>query len=139
VRRARAGSKGDNEVRALQDADLARLEKALTRDMYDLFRKAISKEWQGGNPQQARRLRSAFDAMREADQFTRRYEKDVFTPLKRILHDGITPENAAGEILKSMYDGTRGNLDRLRALRRVLPREELDNFASAALREMGRP
>lgn len=139
VRRTKAGMKGDNEVRALAKGDLKRLEQSLTKDLYGLFGRVIADEAAAGRMEIANQYRAAFKAMREADDFTNRYETQIFAPLRRILHEDITPGNAANEILSAMKDGTRGNIQRLAALSRVLPREALDDFAGAVLRELARP
>lgn len=136
IRRALA-AKPDSEVNALSRGDLKRLYSAVSRDMDGLLTRLERQAAEGGNAELAGRYRAARDAYADADAFTARYagRLDDVRDLLNIRSD----EGIAGALLTAMKDGTRGNLQRLISLRRLVPRETIDEMASAVIVELGRP
>ncbi len=136
IRRALA-AKGDTEVNALARGDLKRLYRAVSEDMDNMLARLEREAANRGLADEARRYRLARDAYREADRFTRRYMErfEEVKTLFRVQSD----EAVAGAIKTAMMDGTRGNLKRLVALRRLLPREVIDEINAAILTDLGRP
>ncbi len=136
IRRA-LSSRSDTEVNALARGDLKRLYKAVSDDMDTMLARLAKQSEDAGNTELAGRYRAARDAYKDADAFTARYAQrleDVKT-LFRVQSD----EAVAGSIRTAMQDGTRGNMQRLLSLRRVAPREVMDEISSALIVDLGRP
>jgi hypothetical protein len=130
-------AKPDSEVNALSNADLKRLYSAVSRDMDSLLTRLEQKTAAVGNGQLSQSYRKAREAYRDADAFYARHSKsyDDVRGLLNLKSD----ESAAGSILTAMRDGTRGNRDMLLSLRRTLPKDVIDELASSAIVELGRP
>lgn len=130
-------AKPDSEVNALSNADLKRLYTAVSRDMDGLLTRLENHTAATGNGQLSQSYRQAREAYRDADTFYARHSKsyDDVRGLLNLKSD----ESAAGSILTAMRDGTKGNRDMLISLRRTLPKEVIDELASSAIVELGRP
>ncbi len=130
-------SKADTEVNALSRGDLQRLYVAVSKDMDHLLSRLAKRSAENGDNSLSQRYLAAKEAYKEADNFTARYAskfEDVKT-LFRVQSD----EAVAGAIKTAMQDGTKGNLQRLTTLRRIVPKETIDEMASAIIVDLGKP
>jgi len=125
----------DSEVNALSRADLKRLYSSVSRDMDGMLRRLEADT--RDTPQLSARYAAAREAFKEADQFYARYS-ETFEKVRGLLNLR-SDEAVGGAILTAMRDGSRGNVAMLAQLRRALPREALDEMASALIVELGRP
>lgn len=125
-------AKPDSEINALSRSDLQRLYGAVSKDMDGLLERMAKNDVANSE-----RYIAARDAYKDADSFYQRYNQS-FDSVKRILNLA-SDESAAGAILTAMKDGTKGNLDMLVNLRKVLPSKTMDDIAGALLVELGRP
>jgi len=106
------------------DAALAQLEGALTQDIYA----AVSTV--GG--------KSALQQLQRADKFYGRGIERIRTALEPFLRDKATDETAFRSILNAARGQGKGDVKRLRALRRALKPDEMDDISAGVLREMGK-
>lgn len=125
-------SKADTEVNALARGDLKRLYSAVSRDMDGLLERMAQQD-----KANATRYVAAKEAFKDADAFYKRYS-EAFDAVKRVT-SAPTDEAAAGAVLTAMKDGSKGNLDLLLTLRKMLPQQVMDDMAGAILVELGRP
>lgn len=136
IRRTLA-AKPDSEVNALARGDLKRLYSAVSRDMNGMLTRLEQQARDSGNADGAARYRAARDAYHDADSFTARYA-DQFEAVRNLFQI-TSDEGVAGAVRQAMQDGTKGNLAKLVTLRRLIPREALDEFAASLLVDIGRP
>lgn len=125
-------AKPDSEVNALARGDLKRLYSAVSRDMDGLLERMAKQDTAN-----AARYTAAREAFKDADSFYGRYS-EAFDVVKRITN-AATDEAAAGLVMTAMKDGSKGNLDLLLTLRKMLPKRVVDDMAGALLVELGRP
>ncbi len=111
-------------MQSKDDAAIGRLESALTKDIY----KAV--EATGGPKARAR--------LKRADKFYRLGAERLTKALKEFLKDDVTSEDAFKAILSATRGQGKGDIQRLRALRRSLRPDEMDEISAGVLREMGK-
>lgn len=116
----------DIEVGVMDMANRARIQSQLGNNRAD----AVGIE-------AARRAEGALYALRRADRYTRmgvermdRFSKVVGTE---------NPQAAAGMLIRSALDGTKGNMGMLRTAMSVLRPEERNEVSALVLRELGKP
>ena len=136
IRRALA-SKGDTEVNALSRGDLKRLYNAVSRDMDRSLARMARQADIRGDTALASKYRASAAAYKEADAFTARYAQklDDVKNLFRVRSD----EAVAAAIKTAMKDGGQGNLKQLISLRRMLPKNAIDEISSSLLADLGKP
>lgn len=120
--------KNGNKNKLLRDFDdeqLARLEGALTEDISSAI------EQNAG--------RKAVLKIKRADRFYRQNVTAIKTALKPFFREGFTEEQAFSQILSAAKPGAKGNIRQLRALRRSLTPQQMDDVSGALVRYMGRP
>lgn len=110
-------------IRTVDEAALERLEGALTRDIFDGIAATSGRE--------------AANRLRIADRFYRQNITSIRLALKPFLKEGVTQEDAFREIITSSR-GTRGDVRQLRALRRALTPQQMDDVSAGIIRQMGR-
>lgn len=125
-------AKADSEVNALSNADLKRLYSAVSRDMDGLLDRMAKDDSANST-----RYIAARDAFKDADAFYAKYNQS-FDSVRRLLNLQ-SDEAAAGAIMTAMKDGSKGNVNMLLTLRKVLPRQSMNDIAGALLVELGRP
>ena len=125
-------AKADTEVNALSNADLTSLYSAVSRDMDGLLGRMAASDKANSS-----RYLAARDAYKDADSFYARYNQS-FDSVRRLLN--LPTDEAAAEAIKTaLKDGGKGNLEMLMTMRRMLPRQSMDDIAGALLIELGRP
>lgn len=130
-------SKSDTEVNALARADLKRLYSAVSRDMDSLLDRLSDRATQQGNPELAQRYTMAKEAYKDADAFTARYSERL-NDVKSLFR--VQSDEALAEAIKTaMKDGGKGNMQRIVSLRRILPKETIDELSSSLIVDLGRP
>lgn len=136
IRRALA-AKGDTEVNALSRGDLKRLGKAINHDMDRTIARFARQADIRGDKALANRYRSAAVAYKDADAFTARFASKLDEV--KTLFRADSDEAAAQSIKTAMKDGGTGNLKLLVSLKKILPREAMDELASSLLVDLGKP
>ena len=111
-------------IKTVDEAALERLEGALTQDIFDGIAATSGKE--------------AANRLRVADRFYRQNITSIRTALKPFLREGVTQEDAFREILNSARGNGRGDIRQLRALRRSLTPQQMDDVSAGIIRQMGR-
>lgn len=150
VRRLASGM-SDTEKNTLRMSDMERIQSAVTRDMVNVLQRnaneyrALAVEARNGqNHTQANLFnKTAADTERAIREFRR---ADTFTRLsmERLerIENLFQAKNATAlyrNVAQAALGGTKGDVDKLRVLRRTLRPEEMDQLAAYTLREMGRP
>ncbi len=146
----------DTEKNTLTKADMDRIQSAMTRDLVrtlernrDSYAKDAGKSFvvrsaKDGNPavtmtgaQVAQQINRAIIDFRRADSATRR-NAELLEKLDK-FYKVDNPEALAQSILRDAQGGSKGNYNRLFALKRAVRQEEWDEIASGIIREMGTP
>jgi hypothetical protein len=146
----------DTEKNTLTKADMDRIQSAMTRDLVrtlernrDSYAAAPNKMFavraaKDGQPavqqtgaQIAQQINRAIVDFRRADTATRR-NAELLEKLDK-FYKVDNPEALAQSILRDAQGGSKGNYNRLFALKRAMRQEEWDEIASGIIREMGTP
>ncbi|TXH47563.1 MAG: hypothetical protein E6Q97_26905 [Desulfurellales bacterium] len=144
VGRQMRGGVGMPTENTLNRSQLRQLYGALSRDIETGIetlanRAAIEAQRLGTQQavQTARRAAGALHAMRTADRYTRAGMERIDRVLTVVAAQ--SPEAAARRLIQGALDGTKGNVRMFRAAMNSLRPEELAEFGSLLVREMGRP
>jgi len=145
IRRLSSGI-SDTEKNVLRSSDVEAIRSAVTRDMTNYLRTGAEtyREIARRDPSMAQEaLRRAANADRAAREFQ---QADTFTRLasqrmERIqnLFNAKSDEALYDSILNAARAKKGGDLERLRILRRTLRPEEMNDVASAVIRQLGEP
>jgi hypothetical protein len=126
----------DTEKNTLQKADVERLRAAVSRDMaYTLERNAAAYRAQGETQTAAKILRAA-QLFRRADNFYRLSQQRL--DAIDALFGAKSPEAVYRNIIQAAQV-KGGNLQKLRALARILRKEERGELAAGILNQLGKP
>lgn len=132
-----ASGMADTEKNTLRLSDIERVQSAITRDMIGLLERNQAAYAAAGDARTADNMRRAITSFRRADQFTRLSMERMET-IEKLFN-----ANNATELYKNITNaalgGTRGDVNKLRVLRKTLQRPEMDEIASYTLRQMGQP
>lgn len=110
--------------RSLDDAALERLEGSLTQDLFAGIEATSGK--------------AAARELRVADRFYRQNITSIKEALKPFFKNGLSTEDAFREIVASSQ-GVRGDIRQIRALRRSLTPQQMDDVSAGLVRQLGKP
>lgn len=146
----------DTEKNTLTKADMDRIQSAMTRDLVrtlernrgryaaDPNKQFVVRAAKDGQPavtqtgaEIAQQINRAIVDFRRADTATRR-NAELLEKLDK-LYKVDNPEALSRNILRDAQGGSKGNFNRLFALKRALRQDEWDEVASGIIREMGTP
>ncbi len=136
VRRLASGMP-DTEKNTLKLSDVERIQGAITQDMVSVLERNALEAEKRGNVKEAQDYRRAIYQFRQADRFTamsaqrlETIEKLFNAPDATALYRGIKTAALSKD---------RGDIEKIRSLRRVLTQDEVDELSSAVIRELGEP
>lgn len=128
---------GDAEANTMRLSDLDRVQSAITRDMIGLLTRNAQEYQRAGQTEVARNMQTAIREFRRADQFTRA----AMTRMEALekLFNAPTSEALYRNVTSAALSKGRGDLDKLRALRKTLRGGEMNDVAAAVIRQLGEP
>lgn len=132
-----ASGMSDTERNTLRLSDMERIQSAITKDMVGQLNRNAHSAFARKDHLLAARYIRATERFQKADQYTRQ-SMERLDSIER-LFNASSVETLSQNIMRAALDKGRGNVDMLRAIRRVLRPEEVGNISAAMLSEMGRP
>lgn len=132
-----ASGMADTEKNVLKASDIERMQSAITRDMIGLLERNVETYSQLQQHGVARNMQRAIVEFRRADQFTRGAAQRMET-IER-LFNAENPTALYRNITQAALGGTKGDVSKLRVLRKTLRADEMDEIAAYTLRQMGKP
>jgi hypothetical protein len=127
----------DSEANTMRLSDIDRVESAITRDMIALLSRNVEHYRATQQHDVARNMERAIVEFRRADKFTRA----AMTRMEALekLFNAPSSEALYRNVTNSALSKGRGDLDKLRALRKTLRGEEMNDVAAAVIRQLGEP
>lgn len=110
-------------IKTVDEAALERLEGTLTDDIFNGIRATSGA--------------GAERKLRVADRFYRQNITSIKEALKPFIKDGDPPEKAFAAIERAALGNSKGDIRQLRALRRSLTPQQMDDVSAALIRKMG--
>ena len=132
-----ASGMSDTERNTLRVSDMERIQSAITQDMIAQLTRNADAAGEQQNHGLATRYMRAIDRFKAADQYTRQSMERLET-IER-LFNASSVESLSQNITRAALDKGRGNVDMLKAIRRVLRPEEIGDISAAMLSELGKP
>lgn len=132
-----ASGLGDTEKNTLRLSDLDRLQSTITQDMVNLLQRNVAEYRRLGQPQTAQAMERAIREFRRADQFTRAAMQRMEKIEK--LFNADSAEALYRNVANAALGRGRGDLQKLRVLRKTLRNDEWGDVASAVIRQLGEP
>lgn len=132
-----ASGMADTEKNTLRLSDLERIQSSLTNDMVGLLRRNVSEYRRLGDTKTADAMERAIRKFRRADQFTRTAMQRMEAIEKLFNADSV--ESLYRSVKNSALGRGRGDLQKLRVLRKTLRDDEWGDVASAVIRQLGEP
>lgn len=132
-----ASGLGDTEKNTLRLSDLDRLQSTITQDMVNLLQRNVAEYRKLGQTGTAQAMERAIREFRRADQFTRAAMQRMEKIEK--LFNADSAEALYRNIANSALGRGRGDLQKLRVLRKTLRNDEWGDVASAVIRQLGEP
>lgn len=132
-----ASGMSDTEKNTLRLSDIERVQSAVTRDMIALLERNQAAYANAGNAAAAENMGRAINGFRRADNFTR-LSMERMDYIEKMFN-APSAEALYRNVMQAAQSKGKGDLEKLRILRRTLRPEEMDNVAAASIRQMGEP
>lgn len=136
IRRLASGM-GDTEKNTLKNADLDRIQSAITQDMVGLLSRNADEYLKAGDAATALSIRQSIRRFQQSDTFYRVGQQRI-EKLDKLI-DAKNPEAVGASLFKAATTRGKGDIEKLRAVQRTLRPEEWNDYVAGVIRHMGQP